>query len=66
MPTIRPNSSNETTPTHNLLEHISKSSVHCSRYTDLKINPGQTTREINKESDWKVVDDELKCPEHHS
>lgn len=43
-------------------QHVSRTGMPCNRTTTLPIEPDQTLREVIDESDWAIVDGELRCP----
>lgn len=45
-------------------EHISKSHVHCNKYKKLHIGMDETPLESIEETDWGIVDGEVRCDDH--
>lgn len=46
-------------------DYVSRSHVHCNRYTTLKVGVDETPREVIEDSEWGVIDGETRCEEHH-
>lgn len=45
-------------------DHISSNQVHCNKYKSLKVDFDTTVRDAIEDSDWGIVDDEVRCEEH--